>query len=354
MRNRVIPFVLLIAAVVAGPARVDAQPRVDAQVRAARERVRERIEAYQGRDRRDQREEQTERISRTLRIGPKGELHIGNIAGNISVVRGGGSDVTIEAIKTSRGRTADEAREMLGLVQVDINERGNRAEVKTRYPEGDEFRRNNRRNINVSVAFTVTAPVDTRVSISSISGDIITKDIKGDVALESVSGSVRIANGGRAAAAKSISGDVEVTDTEVEGRLEVSSVSGNTLLRHVRARAVEAAAVSGNVIVDDVTCDRIEAQTVSGDVQFSGPLARGGRYELSSHSGSVQVNVAGNTGFELEATSFSGSVRSDITLTSQSSDGSRRHNRTVRGVYGDGSAVLDVTTFSGSIVISRR
>lgn len=348
MRNRVIPFVLVLAAAVAGPA------RVDAQMRAVRERVRERVEAYQGRDRREQREEQTERISRTLRLGPKGEIHIGNIAGNISVVRGGGSDVTIEAIKTSRGRTADEAKEMLGLVDVEITERGNRAEVKTRYPQGDEWRRNNRRNVNVSVAFTITAPVDTRVSINSISGDISTKDIKGDVTLESVSGSVRIANGGRAAAAKSISGNVEVVDTEVEGRLEVSSVSGNTLLRNIRARAVEAAAVSGSVIVDDVTCDRVEAQTVSGDVQFSGPLARGGRYELSSHSGGIQVNVAGNTGFELEATSFSGSVRSDIPLKAESSDRSGRHNRTIRGVFGDGSAVLDVTTFSGSIVISRR
>jgi DUF4097 and DUF4098 domain-containing protein YvlB len=237
---------------------------------------------------------------------------------------------------------------------VEITERGNRAEVKTRYPQGDEFRRNNRRNVNVSVAFTVTAPVETRLSVSSISGDVSTKDIKGDVTLESVSGSVRIANGGRAAAAKSVSGNVEVTDTAVDGRLEVSSVSGNTLLRSVRALAVEAAAVSGNVIVEDVTCDRLEAQSVSGEVQFSGPLARGGRYELSSHSGSVQVHVSGNTGFELEATSFSGSVRSDIPVNSQSSDGPRRHNRTVRGVYGDGSAVLDVTTFSGSIVIGRR
>ena len=114
--------------------------------------------------------------------------------------------------------------------------------------------------------------------------------------------------------AKSISGNVEITDTEIEGQLEASSVSGNVVLRNVKARSLEAGAVSGNLLVQDVTCERVEAQTVSGDVQFSGALIRGGRYELSSHSGGVQVAVGGDTGFEVEATSFSGNVRSDIAL----------------------------------------
>jgi hypothetical protein len=93
---------------------------------------------------------------------------------------------------------------------------------------------------------------------------------------------------------------------------------------------------------------------VSGDVQFTGNLIRGGRYELSSHSGTVRAAVGGDTGFEVEATSFSGDVRSDFSLKLEGNDGGRRRNRTIRGVYGDGSAVLDLTTFSGNIVISRR
>ena len=243
---------------------------------------------------------------------------------------------------------------MLGLVQVDVTERGNRAEIRTRYPSGDESRRNNRRNINVSVAYTLTAPERTRVSASSISGDIAAKDIKGDLAMESVSGSVRISNAGNVAAAKSISGSVEVLDTQIEGQLEVSSVSGTVLVRNVKARTLEASAVSGSVAVQNVACDRLEAQTVSGSVEFGGPLASGGRYELSSHSGDVNVSVEGNTGFELEASSFSGSVRSDINLESRATDTGRRQQRSLRGTYGDGSAVLDLTTVSGSIVVTKR
>jgi DUF4097 and DUF4098 domain-containing protein YvlB len=348
--SRMVAVVVAVVMVAAGAGRAHAQSAVRDRT-VARDRM-VFVDRYQGRDR-DQREQQTERTTRTLKLGANGEVYVANIAGNIAVVRGGGNEATLEIVKTSRGRTVEDAREMLELVHVDITERGSRAEIKTRYPQGEEWRRNNRRNINVSVAMTLTAPAGTRVQASSISGDISTKDIKGDVALESVSGSVRIANAGRIAAAKSISGSVEITDTEIEGQLEASSVSGTVLMRNVKARSLEAGAVSGNVVVQDVSCDRVEAQTVSGDVQFSGTLARGGRYELSSHSGTIRAAVGGDTGFEVEATSFSGDVRSDIPLKSEFNDG-RRRNRTIRGVYGDGSAVLDLTTFSGSIVISRR
>jgi len=270
------------------------------------------------------------------------------------VTRGGGNDATVEIIKTARGRTTEDAREMLELVQVDISERGGRAEIKTRYPQGDEFRRNNRRNINVSVDFNVTAPAGARLTIHSISGNISAKDIKGDLTLESVSGTIRIGNGGRVAAAKSVSGNVEVVDTEMDGHLEASSVSGTVLLRNLKARELNVDSVSGGVSLQDIVCDRVEAQSVSGDVDFSGPLAKAGRYELTSHSGNVRVAVAGGTGFELEASSFSGSVRSDIPLNAQANASSRRQQRTLRGIYGDGSAVLDLTTFSGSIVITKR
>jgi len=296
---------------------------------------------------------QTERINRTLRIGTNGELDVANISGDITITRGSGSDVIVEAIKTARGESDEDARELLQLVQVEFVERSNRAEVRTRYPEGEERRRNNRRNISVNVTFNISVPVNTRVRAHSISGSVSAREVKGDLSLESVSGAVRIASGGRVSSGKSISGDVEVTDTSVEGMLQASTVSGEVILRRIKAGQLEAGSISGSVVVDDVECPRLEAQTVSGDVRFSGALTRNSRFELTSHSGNITIAITGGVGFEVEGNSFSGSIRSDFPLTLQGSD-SRRPNRTIRGVYGDGSAVLDLTTFSGNIVISKR
>jgi DUF4097 and DUF4098 domain-containing protein YvlB len=343
---------LLVLGASAWPAAAQVYPeRIPSAFRAQqRDRDRERANREQ-----QQRSEQVDRTTRTLRIGANGELDLNNISGDIVLTRGSGQEATIEIVKTARGQTPDDAKELLGLVQVDVVERGNRAEVRTRYPSGDEMRTRNRRNFSVSVNFNVTAPVGARVTARSISGNVSARDLRGEIALESTSGNVIIANGGRVASAKTISGNVEVSGTEIDGGLEASSVSGTVTVRKTKARRMTLSTVSGNLALEDVDCGRVELQAVSGDVQLAGPLSAGGRYDFTSHSGNVRIIVNGDTGFELDANSFSGSIRSDLPLTgSVGSDDRGRRQRAVRGVYGNGSAVLHLTTFSGNIVIEKR
>ena len=253
-------------------------------------------------------------------------------------------------IKTARGEDQGEAKEMLGLVTVEIFERGSRAEARARYPGG----RGERRNVNVSVAYNVTAPPGTRVTAKSISGDVDVADIRGELALESVSGTITVKGAGRIASAKSVSGGVRIHGAQMDGSFHASSVSGRVELDGVKARRIELGSVSGPVVLKGVEAERVDAQSVSGQVDFSGALARGGRYALKSHSGTVRVAVEGDRGFEVDASSFSGSVRSDFPLTVRAGEETSHMRRAVRGVHGDGSAMLELTTFSGNIVLSRR
>jgi DUF4097 and DUF4098 domain-containing protein YvlB len=296
---------------------------------------------------------QTERITRNVSIGAAGEIELSNIAGNIVVTRGSGGSATIDIVKTARGASVEEARAALALVRVEIIERGTRAEARTHYPSEHERRLNNRRNFNVSVAYTVTAPEGTRIIAKSISGDISVRDIIGALTLETVSGNVHIASAGRMATGRSISGNIELVDTKIEGALEAGTVSGTVRLRRVTARSLAINSVSGNVELDDVTSERIDAQVISGNINFSGDLEPNGRYELTSHSGNVRLAIAASAGFQVEATSFSGSITSDFPVTTRGGQNGRR-NRSLQGTVGGGGAILDLTTFSGSIVITKR
>jgi Putative adhesin len=298
---------------------------------------------------------ETERATRTFRIGTAGELYLANVVGDITISRGTGNEAHVEMIKTARGTTTEEAKEALGLVTIDIVERPNRAELKTIYPGGDEMRRGNRRNVDVSVAFNVTVPTGTRVRANSISGAVSAKDVKGDLVLKSVSGAVRLANGGGSGTAESISGSVEVLDSAFDAAMSASTASGSITLRRVKAKRLAVHSISGSLAMDDVDCQVVEGQTVSGTVQFGGTLSRNGRYELSSHSGTLNVAVGAGTGFAVEATSFSGSVRSDYEFAQRDREPAQgRMHRSLRGVHGDGSAVLELSTFSGSINILKR
>ena len=344
---------IVFAALLSAAAPASAQPSRE-QLRAS---VRDAVDSFRPAYYQRGREEQADRQTRTLKLGANGELSLSNIAGDITVTKANGNDTTIEIVKTARARSAEEAKAQLGMVNVTINERSGRADVKAEYPQSDQSSWGwGRRGTNVSVAYVVAAPAGTRLTINSVSGSIRVSDVKGDLSVNTISGGVRLANAGRIASAKSVSGNVEILETQIDGALEAQSVSGSVILRKVAARRVNVGSVSGTVQVEDVQCDRVEAHSISGDVQYGGPLVKGGRYELTSHSGSVRVDVEGNSGFELEANSFSGSVRSDLPLTNSSTGGERgpMRRRAVRGVYGDGSAVLNVTTFSGGVVIAKR
>jgi hypothetical protein len=293
--TRIVASSLLLALAVLTPRHAAAQVYPERII--ARERVRAVVTAYQQRRDGNNREEQIERTTRTLKIGADGVLGLGNIAGDIVVTRGGGSDATVEIVKTARGRDVNDAREQLQLVQVEVTERGGRADVRTRYPGNQERRNGNRRNFSVSVAYNVTTPAGTRLSIESISGNVKVSDIKGDVSANTVSGDVRISGAARISAAKTISGVVEIVDAQSDGALESGSVSGDVLLRRVTARRVNAASVSGSIKLEEVQSDRVSASTTSGGVSFGGPLARSGRYELNSFSGEIRVLLSGSTGF---------------------------------------------------------
>ncbi len=310
--------------------------------------------AYQRRDR-DEREEQTERTTKTFKLGSNGELALGNIAGDITVTRAGGNDANVEIIKVARAGTAEEARDLLSLVTVDVMDRNGRAEVKTRYPS-DEGRRQHRRNMNVSVTYNVTAPSGTRLTLNSISGNIKVTDIKGEINAGTISGNVSITSAGAIAGAKSVSGNVEIVNAQGNESLDASSVSGDVTMQRVTVRRIDAGSVSGNVKLDEVQCDRAEAHSTSGNINFAGALAKRGRYALKSFSGEVHLAISGGTGFEVEATTFSGDVRSDLPITTRgtSDTDGRRKKRSLSGTYGDGSAILELSTFSGSIVIAKK
>ena len=130
----------------------------------------------------------------------------------------------------------------------------------------------------------------------------------------------------------------------------------------LKARGLDLGSVSGEVILTDVTCERLTIKTVSGNVEYAGAIARNGRYEINTHSGTVRLALANPSGFELNANSFSGSIRSDLPLTiggdsardRDSSRGRRGGNdsHTMHATFGDGSATLEVHTFSGDIASS--
>jgi DUF4097 and DUF4098 domain-containing protein YvlB len=305
--------------------------------------------AYQGRTRNNG-PEQTEAFSRKVKVGRDGRVSISNVAGDIKITGGSGDDVTIDAVKRTRSDRGE-----LAAVQIIVDDRPGRVEVRTEYPNVWSYRN---RNIDVSVDYTVLVPATATVDVKSISGNVTVTGVQGVVRAESISGTVRTSATPKLTA-KTVSGDLELVSAPADADLTASTISGNIRAKGLTVRTLDLGSVSGDLTITDISCDRLGVKSVSGSVEFVGTLAKGGRYEINSHSGSIRLALAGNTGFELNANSFSGSIRSDfpVTLGGSSDRNDRRRygpGRATHAVYGDGSATLNIRTFSGDIVIAKR
>jgi DUF4097 and DUF4098 domain-containing protein YvlB len=325
-------FALCASLIALGAAEVPAQPL-------------EFVRLYQGR----RPPEETDRLSRRVRVGKDARISITNVSGEIVVSASSGDEVSINAVK--RGSRSDFDR-----VRIVIDDRPGRVDIRTDY--GPPWRDGN----SVSVDYTVTVPADASLDLHSVSGRIRVDGVKGSLRLGTVSGNIASTNAPKVEYLRTVSGEVALGGISHDGTLSVSSVSGNIALNGVKTRTLDVNTVSGEIRLRDAAVEGLTAKSLSGGFEYAGTLAKTGRYDVNSHSGGVRFALADTTGFELSAGSFSGSIRSDFQMTIggdrnptiRSGRGRRGPGDSLQATYGDGSASLNLRTFSGSIVITKQ
>jgi DUF4097 and DUF4098 domain-containing protein YvlB len=281
-----------------------------------------------------------------VKLGANGVVSVMNVSGDVTVTAASGDEVSVDTVRHMRGDNRGDAQP-----QIDV--RPGRVDIRP-----DSARRGSK------IDFTISVPASASVEVKTVAGDVKVIGVKGSVRASSVNGSVTTRATPQLEEAQAVSGNVDVTDAATSGDAAISSVSGSVTIKGLKARALNVSSVSGDVTVTDASCSRLTAKSVSGNIEYSGELAKGGSYDINSHSGRVRLAVPASTGFELNATTFNGSVRSEMPLTIapepadsvNTPDGRERHGprRSMRATYGDRSAVLNIRTFSGDIVIAKR
>jgi DUF4097 and DUF4098 domain-containing protein YvlB len=300
--------------------------------------------------------EQSERITETYKVGPEAALDLTHISGDVHITTGRANEIKIEAIKRVRHRDPDAGKRLLEQLRVDVTQVGGRLEVRTIYP------RTSGRSVSWSIDYTLTVPAATAVAVKTISGDVSVTGVRGEVRAETTSGNVDVVSVPNLAVAKTVSGNVHARDIAGPSNLTLATLSGTVVATGLKVRTLDAGAVSGNIQLSDLQVERLSAKTISGDVEFEGTLARGGRYEFNAHSGNVRLTLSSPSGFELDASTFSGTIRSDFPVTLRATPRTdpdprgRRGNgtRAIRGTFGDGSAIVAVRSFSGTVAIVKK
>jgi DUF4097 and DUF4098 domain-containing protein YvlB len=325
-----------------------AQQRARAARREAQERARQQRDEIRERAASNRRNwpDATEPFARTVRLERGAIVDIENINGDITITGGGGNDVRIDATRRMRHPNQERARALLPELRVAVVERPGRLEIRTEHPRV--------RGAVGEVTYTLTVPSGAGVVVKTISGDVRVSNIRGELRAQTVSGNLITTSAARIHTAKTVSGNIEISGAEDD--ISAGSLSGSVTLRGVKARSARLETVSGDVRLAEVELDRADVGTMSGDIDYTGRLARAGRYELHTHSGDIRVTPVSPSGLDVEASTLNGDVLSefDLALSSRGGAGGRGTSQTVRGSYGDGGAVISLRSFNGDITIVKR
>jgi hypothetical protein len=270
---------------------------------------------------------QDREFHQTYDLAPNGTVGVFNSSGNIRISTWDENRVKVDAIKQGR-REEDFSR-----VQIQVDARPDRIEVRAVYPTGYNWRGG-----GISVNFDLKLPRTAAISpANSSSGDIV------------VTGPIE------RVVARTSSGNLTATD--VKDTTGLTTSSGNILATRIGGE-LRANASSGNLTINDVS-SRVVAQTSSGSIHATqvrddatGTVSSGevrlekigGRATARASSGSVFVNDVGG---DAQA-----STQSDnVTITNV------RGRATANAISGDVvvrnvSEGVRVTSVSGSITIS--
>lgn len=275
-------------------------------------------------------------------------LDLLNMYGDVVVVGGKGREGKVTVVRRVQG-AGPEAERLLRELTIDVSEHANRVAVRAVLPRHDTPQGPPARHGRVRTDYEIALPAGTALELKNLRGNVKLTNVPGDVRVEAVSGDVVAEALSRVRMLRSMSGDVMLTRSTVEGDANLQTVSGNVIAQSVKAGSLTLGSVSGNVQVKDSSSDRALIRTVSGDIEFAGALRKAGRYELKTHAGDIFVFAPGGQGFEFEASTFKGDVQADVP-TQPMAPGTRQ----VRGSVGDGSSFFDLTTFTGHIKVVKQ
>ena len=259
-----------------------------------------------------------------MTASPDGVVEIANVAGDIRVRGTDGDEVELAA------RLGDDVEELIFEREGDVIV----IRVEVRNSSGWGWGGSN----------DGSARLDVRVE--AVSSDVSVSGVDGRLDVESVSGDIEIESGATRLDLTTMSGDVNIDGSGQTATASLTSVSGDVMARDLSGD-IHSTSVSGEVELDLGTVTRLRAQSTSGDVTARAALAPDARVEIETVSGEADLGLNGAKDGDYALSTFSGDLDNCFGPEAER----RRYSpgRSVKFRHGDGERDVRMSTMSGSI-----
>ncbi len=312
---------------------------------------------------------------------------IWNLAGEVRLVAGTGSDVVVEVTRGGEDGGRLDVSASGGSLRVRYpsdevvyrrpatGRRGNSRTALRVHNDGtfggswnDGGRRVTIRTsgsgLEAHADLRVEVPVGKRVEVHLALGEASVENVDGDLRIDVHAASVTATGTKGRLSIDAGSGSVRVE--RGEGELDVDTGSGSTDVNGFTGRSITVDAGSGGVDIRQATVERLSVDVGSGHVSLEGvgsdnvsvDTGSGGvdlvltktprDTEIDTGSGSVRIGLPADANLDVDIETGSGGISSDFPVTM---DKVRRNE--LRGRIGQGGSRLIVSTGSGSVRMRR-
>ena len=286
-------------------------------------------------------------VEKSFQVQPGAHLSVSTYGGEIRVDPS--SDGVIKVVAKEHFHTDSEAEadEIMGKVELTIEQRGNEVVATAVSKNGIGFHFGGWHEVHID--FIVTVPSSASVELKTSGGDIAVGDLGGTVKAHTSGGEVRLGKITGDIDASTSGGDVELAAGG--GSVKLSTSGGNVTAGHLTGPSTLTTS-GGDIKVDSVE-NTLEAETSGGNVRagFDGPLK--GDCSLSTSGGEVKATVGAAVAFHLDARTSGGDVNAaGVTITI---DRGGVGKSSLAGDVNGGGPLLKLRSSGGDIeVIPRR
>jgi DUF4097 and DUF4098 domain-containing protein YvlB len=270
-------------------------------------------------------------VDKTVAATANGRVQISSVAGSIKITAWNRNEIHV-------GGTLSREAERL-----DVEQRGGGVSIEVVLPQHTSG------NMEGS-DLVIQLPAASQVEVHTVSADIDAGGLDGAVRLESVSGNVALVSRSANIYANAISGDIGVTGSAPDAKIDAHSISGKVRIEKVNGN-LRAGSTSGDIqLTGENSLQGAKIDTTSGDIRFAATLGAGEDYEFHSVSGNVALSLPRVPAATFDASSFSGDIDTNFgpqpRRTSEFGPGKEWHYQS-----GSGKADIRIRTLSGDIRI---
>ena len=254
-------------------------------------------------------------------IAPGGIVNVVNSAGSVNVHAGSGRQVVVTHTTVSSKIEVDKT----------ITPDKGRVEIRTHVLPGQKLSAGEDR-----VDLDITVPAGIWVTVSTSTAPITVDGFRGDTELSSETGQIIVRNVSTA-------------------HVHVRSVTAPVTLANITVGHVEVTSSSGAVQLINVSGPSVKIGTTSGNITYQGDCSGGGAYAFTTHSGAIDVTLPQTASVDLSARSVNGTVVNDFPLQTKSHTSFvTKAGSSFTGTSLSGSSSVELQSFSGRIRVKKQ